>query len=120
MKMNGGRAGQQICALFFGGFARRQTPFEPKNCIFQLQDELLTFQFFTVGKMLEIMGHLIQRPLDFPHFLAQKRDLTAQFNRVPAEEQSTPEQFKELLPHGEELPKSGSWCGEKPRGAAPF
>jgi hypothetical protein len=48
------------------------------------------------------------------------RDLAANFDRVSAEEQSAPEQFKELLPHGEGFPKFDSWCGGKKRGDAPF
>jgi hypothetical protein len=48
------------------------------------------------------------------------RDLAAQFDRISAEEQSAPEQFKELLPHGEEFPRFDSWCGGKQHGDAPF
>jgi len=101
-------------------FARWQTTFKPKHRIFQLQDELLALQFFAVGKMLKILGQLIHCPLDFTHFFTQMRDLAAQFNRVPSEEQSAPDQFKELLPHGEEFPKSGSWCGGKKHGDVRF
>ena len=85
-----------------------------------MQNKFLAFKFFAVGEMLKTMGHLVQGLLNFSHFFTQEHDLAAQFNRVSAEEQSAPEQFKELLPHGEGFPKSGSWCGGKPRGDVPF
>ena len=85
-----------------------------------MQDKFLTFQFFAVGEMLKIMSKLVQGLLNFRHFFTLVRDLAAQFHRISAEEQSAPEQFKVLLPHGEEFPRFDSWCGGKRHGDAPF
>jgi len=58
--------------------------------------------------MLKVLGQLMQCLLDFTLFFPQKCYFTAQFNRVSAEEQGPPQQFKKLLPHGEESPRFDS------------
>ncbi len=85
-----------------------------------MQNEFLALKFLAIGEMLKIASKLAHGPLNLVHFFMQPRDVAAQFDRVSAEEDSTPQQFKELLPHGGGFPKFDSSCGVRKREDAPF
>jgi len=63
--------------LWLGRFGSWETAFQFQNRIFQLEELLLTFEFFAIRQMLKVSRKLVQSLLDFIHFFPQMRYFTA-------------------------------------------